>query len=80
MRSIEHVGRGIERSLVKQSNAIEPEKGFSDKTSLIQGNSPAESIEDAHTSYTNNFNVWKKSSLNKIGLAKWISSRNTLPW
>ena len=74
MLSLEHVEQGIERRRVRQSKAIAPENGF------IQEPSPAESIEDTHTRYVNNFNVWKKRSLTKIGLAKWKSSRNTLPW
>ena len=34
----------------------------------------------AHQHYVNNYNVWKKRSLTKIGLAKWKHSRNKLPW
>ena len=56
------------------------EKGLIDKIGPERGNSPAVLIENAHTSYVNNSNVWKKMILNKIGLAKWKSSRNTLPW
>ena len=37
-------------------------------------------IKDKYTRYTNDFNVWKKRSLNKIGLVKWKSLRNNLPW
>ena len=34
----------------------------------------------AHSHYVNNYNVWKKRSLTKIGLAKLKHSRNKLPW
>ena len=46
---------------------------------ILQGTS-LEKRRDSHTRYVNNFNVWKKQSLTKIGLAKWKSSRNKLPW
>ena len=73
VQSSEQVGRDIERRQVEQSNAINPDSG------IIQGTSPEERI-DAHTRYANNCNEWKKRSLTKIGLAKWKSSRNKLPW
>ena len=57
MRSLKHVGRGIERKCVRPSKASEPKKRFIDKNGLEQGNSPANLSEDAHTSYVNNFNV-----------------------
>ena len=68
------MGRGIERRRVGQSNAINPDNG------IIQGTSPEERIDDTHTRYINNFNEWKRRSLTKIGLVKWKSSRNKLPW
>ena len=46
---------------------------------LQPGNSPKERTV-AHSHYVNNFNVWKKRSLTKIGLEKWKNSRNKLPW
>ena len=70
MQSLENVGRGIERKRVKSSKASEPEKRFIDKNGLEQGNSLVELIEDAHTSYVNNFNVWKKKIINKVSLGK----------
>ena len=63
VQSSKHVGRGIERRKVRQSNAINPD------SVIIQGISPEERI-DAHTRYVNNFNEWKKRSLAKIGLTK----------
>ena len=58
----------------------EADQKLIDKNGLEQGNSSVVLIEDAHTSYVNNFNVWKKRNINKVGLVKWKSSRNTLPW
>ena len=50
------------------------------KNGLEQGNSLVELIEDAHTSYVNNFNVWKKKIINKISLEKQKILRKTIPW
>ena len=74
VRSIEQVGRGIERRRVRQLTAINPDNG------IVQWTSPEERIDDDHIRYVNNFNEWKKRSLTKIGLTKWKSPRNKLPW
>ena len=46
---------------------------------IPSGLSPEER-RTAHQHYVNKYNVWKKRSLTKIGLAKWKHSRNKLPW
>ena len=46
---------------------------------MLQGTAREERI-DAHARYVNKFNEWKKRSLTKIGLVKWKSPRNKLPW
>ena len=70
MQSLEHVGLGIERKRVRPSKVSGPEKFLIIKNGLEQGDSPAELIEDAHTRYVNNFNMWKKRIINNIDLAK----------
>jgi len=47
---------------------------------VIQPRISPEERRAAHSQYVNNYNVWKKRSLTKIGLAKWKNSRNKLPW
>ena len=47
---------------------------------IIQPGISPEERRVAHAHYVNTYNVWKKRSLTKIGLAKWKNSRNKLPW
>ena len=70
VRSLQHVGQGIERKRVRPPKTSRSGKGVIDKHGPEQGNAPTVLIEDAHTSYINDFNVLKKRSLKKIGLAK----------
>ena len=76
----ERIWRGINRRRIGTPKASGSEKGLIDENGPEQGNSPAVRIEDTYISYVHNFNIWQKRSLNKIGLAKWKSSRNNLPW
>ena len=57
MESLEHVGLGVEIKRVRPSKVSGPEKCLIIKNGLEQGDSLVELIEDAHTSYVNNFNM-----------------------
>ena len=47
---------------------------------VIQPGISPEERRVTHAHYVNTYNMWKKRSLTKIGLAKWKNSRNKLPW
>ena len=39
-----------------------------------------ENTKQDYIDYINNYNLWEKGTLNKIGLEKWKSLRKRLPW
>jgi len=89
--SLDHVGRGIERKRGRTPTLSESEMGVPTKQGkgqeispvLISLNSYARGMEGTkqeHMCYVNDLNLWGKRSLNRMGLAKWKISRNSLPW
>ena len=89
VRSLNRVGRDIERRQVKKTIFRRSEKGLSTTQGkeheislvLINLNSSSKGMEDTkqdHIRYVNDLNLWEKRGLNRMRLAKLKSSRNSL--
>ena len=91
VRSLDHLGRGIEIRRVRTPIISGSEKGLpttqgkgqESSAVLINLNSYTRGMEDTkkeHMSYVNDLNLWEKRSLNRMVLAKWKCAKNNLPY
>lgn len=49
-------------------------------TCSIKKSRVPENTKQEHIDHINNYNLWEKGTLNKIGLEKWKILRKRLPW
>ena len=81
VRSLDHIGRGIERIRVTTPTLSGSEKELPTKQGKGQESSPVlinlsshskgiEDIKQEHMRYVNDINLWEKRNLNRMSLSK----------